>query len=372
MSEKKLILVIGATGAQGMKVIPALLAPNSDGTPSPYAVRALTRDPNNRRAQELKALGVECYEGYKPRGFEGRFDDPAAVGAALQGCYGAWVNTDTYTVGEEKEIWAGIKIYEAARRASTMRHLIWSNLDYGSKLGNYNPIYKAEHHDAKGIVNEFLKSQPSFLGDGLTWSSITSGVYFEMLNYILTEEVFQPLCGPLNWREDGTVVFASPIGDGHIPMISLDDLGWWVRYTLDNRAETSGKDLEIASDMVGWDYLSEVFTKVTGTPSVHKRLTLDEWFACLSGAERPIANEKSEGDGSTTIRQSFSGFWCLWRDDIIKRDMEWVRRIHPNGYTLETWMRATGYTGRIGSTALKNAEDGKGRLLPNKAITVHL
>lgn len=54
--------------------------------------------------------------------------------AALEGCYGAWVNTDTYTVGEQKEIYAGIKIYETARRTSAARHLIWSNLDYGSKV----------------------------------------------------------------------------------------------------------------------------------------------------------------------------------------------------------------------------------------------
>lgn len=63
MSDKKIILVIGATGAQGMKVIPALLAPSENGTPSPYAVRALTRDRNNRRAKELEALGVELFEG---------------------------------------------------------------------------------------------------------------------------------------------------------------------------------------------------------------------------------------------------------------------------------------------------------------------
>ncbi|KAG6900125.1 hypothetical protein C0993_002660 [Termitomyces sp. T159_Od127] len=356
MSDKKIILVIGATGAQGMKVIPALLSPSENGAPSPYAVRALTRDRNNKRAKELEALGVEL--------FEGRFDDFSTVAAALEGCYGAWINTDTKTVGEEREIYSGIKIFETSRRTSTMRHFIWSNLDYGSKLGHYNPIYKTEHHDAKGIVNEFLKGQPSPLGDGLTWTSITTGVYFEMLNY--------PLCGPLNKRDDGTVVFASPIGDGHIIMISLDDLGWWVRYTLDNREATSGKELKIASDIVGWDYLSETFTKVTGIPSVHKRLTLDEWFDCMTGSDRPIANEKKEGDGSTTIRQSFSGFWSLWRDDLFKRDMEWVRSIHPKSYTLEGWMRATGYTGKIGSTALKNAEDGKSRLIPNKTVTVTL
>lgn len=63
MSGKKLILVIGATGAQGLAVIDALLAPSSDGKPSPYSVRALTRDPDSRRSKDLKAKGVECVKG---------------------------------------------------------------------------------------------------------------------------------------------------------------------------------------------------------------------------------------------------------------------------------------------------------------------
>ncbi len=61
--KKKLILVIGATGAQGLAVIDALLSPSTDGNLSPYAVRALTRDVNGKRAQELTAKGVECVEG---------------------------------------------------------------------------------------------------------------------------------------------------------------------------------------------------------------------------------------------------------------------------------------------------------------------
>jgi hypothetical protein len=65
----------------------------------------------------------------------------------------------------QKEIFCGIKIYETARRAKSLWHMIWSSLDYGSKvwglqrflmaligpglipypfqLGNYNPIYKS-------------------------------------------------------------------------------------------------------------------------------------------------------------------------------------------------------------------------------------
>ena len=61
--EKKLILVIGATGAQGIAVIDALLAPAEDGSPSPYAVRALTRDPESRRARALAEKGVVCVKG---------------------------------------------------------------------------------------------------------------------------------------------------------------------------------------------------------------------------------------------------------------------------------------------------------------------
>ena len=60
---KKLILVIGATGAQGIYVIDALLAPAQDGTPSLYAVRALTRDTQSRRAKELAAKGVQLAQG---------------------------------------------------------------------------------------------------------------------------------------------------------------------------------------------------------------------------------------------------------------------------------------------------------------------
>ena len=63
MSDKKLILVIGATGAQGIAVIDGLLQPAADGSPSPYAIRALTRDPTSRRAKELADRGVEVVQG---------------------------------------------------------------------------------------------------------------------------------------------------------------------------------------------------------------------------------------------------------------------------------------------------------------------
>jgi hypothetical protein len=89
--------------------------------------------------------------------------------------------------------------------------------------------------------------------------------------------------GPLGQRPDGTVVFATPIGKGHVPMIALKDLGWWARYTFDHRAESSTKDFEIASDWVGWDYLRETFETVTGNKAIVVYQTVDEWFGNFVG-----------------------------------------------------------------------------------------
>jgi uncharacterized protein YbjT (DUF2867 family) len=62
-TDKKLILVLCATGAQGMAVCKALLDDAEDGSPSPYAIRALTRDPSSKRAQELASWGCELVQG---------------------------------------------------------------------------------------------------------------------------------------------------------------------------------------------------------------------------------------------------------------------------------------------------------------------
>ncbi|KAJ3555105.1 hypothetical protein NM688_g2758 [Phlebia brevispora] len=342
---KKLILVIGATGAQGIAVIDALLAPVSDGSPSPYAIRALTRDPSSRRAKLLAEKGVEC--------FQGTVEDFNAVSTALEGCYGAWVNIDSFTVGEAKETWCGIRIFELAKRSKTLRHYVFSHLDYVLKETNYNPKYEVDHYNAKGRIGDFMKQQPSETTDnGMTWSLVSTGPYMEMLN--------SPLLGLNNKRKDGTVVFATIVGKGHVPLIALADLGYFARYAFDHRAETSAQDLKIASDMVGWDYLAATFTKVTGQKAIVRQLTEDEYFACFINIDRPLASERTYGDGSKTFKQNATTFWSLYRDDVIKRDMDWLRKVNPNTSNLEKWMRETKYTGEFKPGLLKLAEDGHG------------
>lgn len=54
----RVIVVIGATGAQGLPVVRHLL----NGS-APWKVRALTRDTTHHRAKELIAMGAELVEG---------------------------------------------------------------------------------------------------------------------------------------------------------------------------------------------------------------------------------------------------------------------------------------------------------------------
>ncbi|KAL5485301.1 hypothetical protein ACEPAI_7943 [Sanghuangporus weigelae] len=343
MSGQKLILVIGATGAQGIAVIDALLAPGADNSPSPYAVRALTRDPESKRSLELKAKGVECVKG--------SFEDFPTVYEAMKGAYGVWANTDGFTVGELREVYAGLRIFELAKQTGSVRHYIWSNLDYVTKKASYNPDYRVEHYDGKGRIADWLKAQPTDISEnGMTWSVVTTGPYMDMLKI--------GMFAPLTQRSDGTFVFASPIGDGHVPMISLRDLGFFARYSFDHRREVSGKDLEVASQVVGWDGpngVVETFKRITGQKAVFVRQTVDEWMENFRNTEHPVALDMKPG--STTWRKNFSAFWRMWRDDIIKRDMKWIRSINPNGDTLESWMCANNYTGHMRDKLLKNVED---------------
>ena len=84
---KKLVLVIGGTGAQGQAVVKALLEPAVNGAPSPYVVRILTRNPDHPKVKaEFNHPNIELVEG--------SFTDLAKVERALESAWGAYINLD--------------------------------------------------------------------------------------------------------------------------------------------------------------------------------------------------------------------------------------------------------------------------------------
>ncbi len=71
----------------------------------------------------------------------GDTSDLASVAAALDGAYGAWINIDGFTVGEQREIYAGLRIFELAKQTTSLRHYIWSSLDYNLKVNSDSPSF---------------------------------------------------------------------------------------------------------------------------------------------------------------------------------------------------------------------------------------
>jgi hypothetical protein len=53
---------------------------------------------------------------------------------AFDGCYGAWVNTDGFSIGEKEEIYVSMRLFEIAKQTPSLRHYIYSALDYSTKV----------------------------------------------------------------------------------------------------------------------------------------------------------------------------------------------------------------------------------------------
>ena len=93
MPPTKVIAVVGATGAQGGGLVRAILNDRS----GEFAARAITRDVNSPKAQELAALGAEVVAA--------DVDDVESLKRAFQGAYGAFCVTFFWAhFSAEKEI----------------------------------------------------------------------------------------------------------------------------------------------------------------------------------------------------------------------------------------------------------------------------
>jgi uncharacterized protein YbjT (DUF2867 family) len=87
MATKKIIVIFGATGAQGGGLARAILHDSN----SEFAVRAITRDPSSDKAKELLRLGAEVVAA--------DIDDAESMKQVLDGAYGAYCVTPMFVLG---------------------------------------------------------------------------------------------------------------------------------------------------------------------------------------------------------------------------------------------------------------------------------
>ena len=126
-----------------------------------------------------------------------------------------------------------------------------------------------------GRVAEWIQHQPC--GDGVNtfaWTIFTNGPYMEML---CKGGLFAPRQLP-----NDVFAFAAPIDKGHVAMIALDDLAFYVDWIFSNPEKSVGIDLAVATEDVKWDDLVKTFTEVTGFKAVNVNLTPEQYFVCLT------------------------------------------------------------------------------------------
>lgn len=206
MAEKRIIAVVGATGAQGGGLVRAILN-DKDGD---FAVRAITRDANSEKAKALTALGADVVAA--------DLDNAESVQQAFKGAYGAFCVTFFWNhFSPDKEISHAKTMAEAAKRAD-VKHVIWSTLEDTRKWiplsDNRMPTlmgkYKVPHLDAKSEADRF------FVDAGVSTTFLLASFYWD--NMILFG------MGPKR-GEDGELVFALPLGAKKISGIAAEDIG---------------------------------------------------------------------------------------------------------------------------------------------------
>ncbi|HSQ69775.1 MAG TPA: NmrA family NAD(P)-binding protein, partial [Steroidobacteraceae bacterium] len=206
MAERKVIVVTGATGAQGGGLARAILAEPGAG----YAVRAVTRDANSAAARALADAGAEIVTA--------DLDDPGSIERAFDGAYGAYCVTFFWAHFSPDKEQAQARAMAQAAKAAGLRHVIWSTLEDtrrwikldDPRMPTLMGRYKVPHFDAKGESDEFFRQAgvpTTFLLTSYYWDNL---IHFGM----------GPKPGP-----DGTLQFVLPMGDRKLPGIAAEDIG---------------------------------------------------------------------------------------------------------------------------------------------------
>ena len=146
-------------------------------------------------------------------------------------------------------------------------------------------------------------------------------------------------------EEDGTRTFAFPLKEGHLPFMSLLDMGIFTLKVFQDRERWSGKTLNLVSEFNTGKQLAEALTKTADVKAVYKNVSYEEWVASLSFGDAPVATMDPEG---ITVAENFAMWWPGFQNSILlpTRDMKLLKEINPDLETLEGWMKRVGYNGQ--------------------------
>ena len=308
MSQKKVIAVVGATGAQGGGLVRAI-ATDRDG---PFIARAITRKPESEKSRALAELGVEVVAGDA--------DDPPSLDRAFAGAYGAFCVTNFWEhFSAEREGAQATAMARASRKAG-VQHVIWSTLEDTRKwvplddgrLPTLQGKYKVPHFDSKGSVDRVFAEEAApttYLLAAFYWENF---IYFGM----------GPRKGP-----DGDLVLALPLGGVKLPGIAAGDIGKCAYGLFRRGTGTVGQRFGIAGEVLSGPEMAAKMGRALGR--------------MVSFSDVPFDVYRGLGfPGAEDLGNMFQ-FHAILGDEFLRsRDPERSRSLNPNLLTFDAWLAA--------------------------------
>jgi uncharacterized protein YbjT (DUF2867 family) len=303
MSDKKIIAVMGATGAQGGGLVRAIHADPD----SPFTARAITRNANSEAAQALAALGAEVVEA--------DVADGASIVNAFKDADGAYCVTFYWAhMDPEREIAEAHTLADAAK-AADVKHVIWSTLEDTRKwvpldsdqMPTIHDHYKVPHFDTKGESNRFFYNRvPTvFLLTSFYWDNL---IHFGM-----------------NPKPDGQgrYAFTLPTGDAKMPGIAAEDIGKCA-YGIYKQGIVD-KTIGVAGEHLSGAEMAAAISEVLGIDCYHNSVSPEQF--------------RSFGfPGADDMGNMFQFYRDFEEDFRAPRDPAIARSFNPELQDFRTWL----------------------------------
>ena len=306
MAEKKIIAVVGATGAQGGGLARAILR----DTNGRFAVRAITRNVGSDKAKELGRAGAEIVSA--------DLDDLNSLNKAFAGTDGAFCVTNYWEhFSPEKEIAQARALAQAAKNAG-VKHVIWSTLEDTRKSvplsDNRMPTlagkYKVPHLDTKGESDHFFSDlgvPTTFLLTSFYWDNfITFGM--------------GPKRGP-----DGKLAITFPMGDKKLPGIAVEDIGKCAYGIFQRGSELIGKTVGIAGEFLTGSELATAFARALGQEVRYNDVPPEVYRSFGFPGADDLGN-------MFQFKRDFNDLFCG------NRNVNLARELNPELQNFDTWL----------------------------------
>ncbi len=306
MNEKKIIAVIGSTGAQGGGLVNAILN-DPDGD---FAVRAITRNTNSDKAQALKDKGVDVVEA--------DIDNLESLKNAFKGAYGAYCVTNYWEHYSPEKENVQAKNMAAAAKEEGVSHVIWSTLE---DTRNWIPLnddrmptlmdhYKVPHFDGKGESNKYFTEAgvpTTFMVASFYWDNF---IHFGM--------------GPKK-GEDGKLAITFPLADKKLAGIAADDIGKCAYGIFKAGDKYKGKTVGIAGEHLTGNEMAEKFSQALGKDVGYN-------------AVPPEVYRGFGFPGAEDLGNMFQFHADFQKDHLEVRDIDRTKSINPELKNFSEWL----------------------------------